>query len=349
MYRINILGKVGYFKKREEARDFAVNRILNTDFDVMLKDIRPGPDTIKNDFLNLSRYNVNRLVGKSRMIYKNNLGMKVANYFMYFRYKLSVSGKKSIQDEFESKKMIERIFRSMFALTKGLRNINLLEFFNISGFTAGAQKLGNFTPIVARAIYETYAPESNAKILDISAGFGGRLVGAMSSKYNYQYVGVDPSVKTIEGLNKLIDFLNVRNRARVINLPFEDSESELEDNSFDVAFTSPPYFKKEVYSDEPTQSCNRYPEIEQWRQGFLKKSFEIVFKKLKSEKYMLINIANVKLDGMTYPLERLTVKTAQEVGFSYRGYKIMEMSKIPSLEKKFKNEKIFIFQKLNQK
>jgi len=345
MYRVNISGKVGYFETEEETRDFAIKKILETDFDIILKDFRVGVDKVKNDFLSLARYNTNRLVGRNKMIFKNNLGIKLANYFMFFRYALNVTNKKSIKDNFQSEKMLDKVFSAIRRVDKKARNITLHNFFTCSSFSAGSQKLGNFMPIVAKAVYEEYCPEQNANILDISAGFGGRLVGAMSSRYNYHYTGVDPSTEAIRGLNKLIGFLGVGNRAEVIKLPFEDSDKELKNNSFDLCFTSPPYFNKEVYSNEKTQSCNRYDQIEAWRKGFLEGSFKIVLKKLRKGKYMLINIADIKIRGKVYPLETLTIDTAKKIGFDYKGYKIMEMSKIPSMKQKFKNEKIFIFQK----
>jgi 16S rRNA G966 N2-methylase RsmD len=311
---------------------------------VKLKNMEIINHKIKNDFLNLARYNTNRLVGRNKMIFKNGLGMKIANYFMFFRNKLNVSNKPSTQDLFEDAKKIRRVFDGMMRIEKRKRDISIKDFYTISRFSAGSQGLGNFMPIVAKAIYEKYCPEDNANILDFSAGFGGRLVGAMSSKYNYNYVGVDPSTMAIEGLNKLIDFLKVRNRAKVIELPFKDSENELEDDYFDLCFTSPHYFKKEVYSGEETQSCNRYPEIEDWRKGFLEASFKIIQRKLKKGRLLLVNIANVKIKGKVYDLENLTIDTGKKVGFDYKGYKIMEMSRIPGLSRKFKNEKIFIFQ-----
>ena len=139
-------------------------------------------------------------------------------------------------------------------------------------------------------------------------------------------------------------FLNVEDRAEVVHLPFEDSEDKLT-GQYDLCFTSPPYFKKEIYSDEANQSCNRYGDIEEWKEGFLKKSFEIVLRKLKNNSYMLINIADVKIKSATYPLEDITIETGKEVGFKYKGFKLMEMSKLPGLKKKYKTEKIFIFKK----
>jgi len=47
----------------------------------------------------------------------------------------------------------------------------------------------NFLPIRAKAIYERFCPE-NGYVYDYSAGFGGRMLGALSSKNNYTYIAV---------------------------------------------------------------------------------------------------------------------------------------------------------------
>jgi len=345
MYKINLLGKVAYLKTEEDVFLFAKERLGKYDFDIILNDLNCGVDRVKRDFLSLKAFNSKRIVGKSKMIYKNNLGVMVANFFMGFRFKLRANKKNSIEDNLRDETAIRKVVHKIITLGN-TNDIKLNSFFTFASLTAGGQKLGQFMPIVAKTIYEKYCPIENAKILDISAGFGGRLVGAMSSKYNYNYVGVDPSTKAIDGLNKLIKFLNVEDRARVIQLPFEDSDKELEDDSFNLCFTSPPYFKKEIYSDEKTQSCNRYDGLEDWGNNFLKKSFEIAYKKIKKGMCMLINIADIKINGVVYPLEELTIEMAKKSGFLYDGYKLMEMARMPGIGKKFKNEKIFIFKKV---
>jgi len=344
MFRINLLGNVGYFKEEDEVVDFAIKQLRKVPFDIILKDFSCSVERVRNNFLYLKAFNSQKLVGRNKMVYKNNLGVMVANFFMGFRFMLKVFEKKSIEENLRDEKALKRIVHKIITLEK-CKDIRLSNFFTMASLTAGGQRLGQFMPVVAKAVYETFCPEKNAKILDISAGFGGRLVGAMSSKFNYHYTGVDPSTQAIEGLKKLIDFIKVKDRARVIKLPFEDSDSELEDNSFDLCFTSPPYFKKEIYSDEDTQSCNRYSDLQQWKEGFLEKSFEIVYRKLKAGKMMLINIADVKIKGKTYELEKACLDAGEKAGFNYKGYKIMAMSRIPGLKRRFKNEKIFMFQK----
>jgi hypothetical protein len=43
----------------------------------------------------------------------------------------------------------------------------------------------------------------------------------------------------------------------------------LKPNSVDLAFTSPPYFLQEKYSDDLTQSCVRYGDQESWLNEFM--------------------------------------------------------------------------------
>lgn len=347
MYRVNLLGNVGYFKNEDEVLDFTIKQFSKFNFDTILKDFNGSVESAERDFLRLKVFNPRKLIGRNKMIYKVNSGVKMANFFMGFRYKLRAGDKKSIKEVLMEEKFLRKVMAGIFRLNRKTKIVKLRDFFTIGSFSAQGQKLGQFMPAVAKAVYETFCPEKNAKILDISAGFGGRLVGAMSSKFNYHYTGVDPSTQAIEGLEKLIDFIKVKDRARVIKLPFEDSDDELADNSFDFCFTSPPYFKKEIYSDEVTQSCHRYSNLDQWREGFLEKSFEIAYRKLRAGKMMLINIADVKIKSKKYPLETACLDAAKKTGFNYRGYKIMEMSRIPGLKRRFKNEKIFIFQKGN--
>ena len=59
---------------------------------------------------------------------------------------------------------------------------NLRDFFFRSSMVG---KVTNFNPIIARKIYEKYLPYENATIFDYSCGFGSRMLGALSSQYNY--------------------------------------------------------------------------------------------------------------------------------------------------------------------
>jgi len=152
--------------------------------------------------------------------------------------------------------------------------------------SSNIQAVSNFRPSSARAIYDRYG---GGHVYDPSCGFGGRMIGAISSPKVTEYTGVEPSTKTYEGL------LDMRERVsnKTINILNVGSEDYVPPD-VDMIFTSPPYFNTEVYSDEPTQSCNKYPDREKWLNNYLRKTIDNCYEGLKKGGVMAINIANVK-------------------------------------------------------
>ena len=61
----------------------------------------------------------------------------------------------------------------------------------------GSQAVSNFRPSAAKVIYEKFGGET---VWDMSCGWGGRLIGFLSSKNTKHYIGTEPSTKTYEGL-----------------------------------------------------------------------------------------------------------------------------------------------------
>ena len=91
----------------------------------------------------------------------------------------------------------------------------------------------------------------------------------------------------------------------------------LEENSVDVAFTSPPYFSLELYSDEPTQSHVKYPTFPQWRDGFLKETLMRTFRAVKPGCYFCINIAgNKMLESCGVYLEKAVCDVAKDLTYT---------------------------------
>lgn len=179
-------------------------------------------------------------------------------------------------------------------------------------FVDRSQSAANFRPGFMLRVMREFCPEGGT-VLDCSAGFGGRLVGFAAS-HAAHYVGIDPSELTQEGNRLLAADLGVTDRVALLCLPAEDVEAVMLP-ACDFACTSPPYFAKERYSDEPTQSWKRYETGEAWRVGFLLPMLRLQFDALKPGAVSVINIADVKVDGKDVPLVSWTVEAAEEVGF----------------------------------
>ncbi len=186
------------------------------------------------------------------------------------------------------------------------------------GMVQGAQSCSNFRPGFAAHLYRRFVPPGGT-VLDTSAGFGGRLVGALASTVVGRYIGIDPNTPSIEGSRKLLALLDRSDFAEFVELPAEDIDPNRWADQCDFMFTSPPYFNKEVYSDAPTQSGNRYPEADAWREKFLYPMLKLTFASLKPGAHAGINIADSMVGKIRHPLGDWTVAEAKRAGFEHMG------------------------------
>lgn len=196
--------------------------------------------------------------------------------------------------------------------------------------------VSNFRPTAAKYLYNTYGNKGN--VFDPCAGWGGRMLGFLASNCK-EYVCCDPSTETVKGLEiikKTYSFLGKNISINCIGA----EDYVIEKEHFDFAFTSPPYFNTEHYSDEDTQSWKRFPKYDQWVEGFLRPMLKNCYDGLKPDRYCLINIANTKT-GKT--LEQDTVRIAKEIGFAHEGELKLILSSIAG--KGIKTEPVFIFKK----
>ena len=158
----------------------------------------------------------------------------------------------------------------------------------------GFQHVNEFQPYLARDIYKKYCKNGD-RVLDPCAGWGGRMLGAVSSLLDLRYVATDPSTLTYDGLLQLREFLEVdEKRVKLYNKPFE--ELKLKPESFDFVFTSPPYFDTEHYADEESQSMNKFDSYKAWRKGFLFVMLDKIYACLKPGKKCLLNVGAVQYD-----------------------------------------------------
>ena len=151
----------------------------------------------------------------------------------------------------------------------------------------------NFRPMNAKAIYERFC-KPGGTILDMCMGFGGRMLGALSSKNNYRYVGCDPNTETQYHLHQLGEYIEqVTGRKDSWESHCVGSEDfKGPANSVDFSFTSPPYFDLEVYSDEETQCFNKFPVLEDSLEGYVRETIKNIGHMLKKGCCYAVNIAD---------------------------------------------------------
>jgi hypothetical protein len=139
-----------------------------------------------------------------------------------------------------------------------------------SAFQLYFGSINQFRPSVAHALYQRFKPTS---ILDFSAGWGGRLLASKG----IPYTGFDTNTNLREPYEKLIKEVGY---GRVI---FQDSATvDFSLYDYDFVFTSPPYYKKEVYNHMP-----EYSSFKDWTDRFLEPVVRNSYQHMKSGHYCL--------------------------------------------------------------
>lgn len=165
-------------------------------------------------------------------------------------------------------------------------------------------RISGFRPSIAKYICDTYG--GGGDILDPCGGWGGRMLGFYCSDAK-SYDCVEANFDTFRNLRKLKIILDrrLKKKSECYFGAYEDFET---DKRYDLIFTSPPYFKKELYSDDKEQSCVRYEDYDSWKEGFLKpfvlKSYEL----LKDGGTFVVNIDDVVIDRTYYTLKDDLIK-----------------------------------------
>jgi len=155
-----------------------------------------------------------------------------------------------------------------------------------------------FKASLAISIYQFF----NAKrVLDFSSGWGDRLLGAMAYQVE-RYLGYDPNPQLQQGYNEMISLFykeeeseEKKPRYEIIAEPFEQS---IIYETFDLIFTSPPYFDFETYiSSEQiiskNQSIMNYPKFNDWMIHFLFTSLYKCWQQLIINGNMVIHLSDV--------------------------------------------------------
>jgi hypothetical protein len=261
----------------------------------------------------ISMQQINRLAAMDDdTLLRTDAGYHVADTYHPHRFLASAESMKSPVEAFRDDALLRRVL-ALYLDQGGSISQDIIGKLSI---VSGTQACSNFRPGFALHLYRRFC-QPGAVVLDTSTGYGGRLVGFLASGFAGTYIGIDPNTETHAGNTRMAQELGFADAVELYNLPAEDVSHETVCGRCDFAFTSPPYFAKEHYSDEPTQSWRRYGTGDAWRRGFLQPMLALQFAALKPGAHAVVNIADVKLRNHLYPLERWTVEDGQATGFEY--------------------------------
>lgn len=262
--------------------------------------------------LHLHMIELNALAACSRdKLIHSHLGYRIADSYHPERWHAQVENKPTPFDAWADDGRLAVSIRIILDAHQAMTPSQLA---HILAHAHGSQACWNFRPAFALAIYRMLAPPG-ATILDTSTGYGGRLVGFLASEAS-TYIGVDPAADTCAANARLVaDLCPANKTVELHQQPAEDLDPQSFEQRCDLAFTSPPYFAKEHYTDEETQAWKRYPTIADWTDGFLVPMLRLQHASLKPGAANAINIADITIGKSEHRLVDLTIEHALHIGF----------------------------------
>lgn len=277
---------------------------------------------------------------KGNLIPSYKTGLLLVDSFFPNRFKARKSNEKSffdwIQKEENMRLVIEKMTQDKVEIRAGLIPDYIRK---VSKYKVA--RVYNFRPLTAREIIRRFGKEGDL-IYDFSAGFGGRMIGAASAFEAIHYVGVDPNQETFSNLLKLKDFLlndvEYKGKIEVFNQTSEEFLPSDLVGRVDIAFSSPPYFDLEQYSDELSQCYRRFPSYPLWKENYLRATIRNIHILLKQNGLFIVNIKNTN-----YNLADDLLTIAKEEMFSLSDCLEMELA---SRGADGRTEPIFVFKKM---
>ena len=163
-----------------------------------------------------------------------------------------------------------------------------------------------YKPYLFKLFINIFKGNKKSKILDLSSGWGDRLIGALSLQDEIeQYIGIDPNNNLFKGYNKMIyDLCHEKNIKKFILLqqPAEEVDYASLDYDIDIIFWSPPFFDQELYVidnnriDFKKQSVEMFKNYEDWEDNFLVYVINMATNNLKVNGVLILYLGHINCE-----------------------------------------------------
>tara|TARA_R110000803_G_scaffold192571_1_gene255428 strand:+ start:1739 stop:2656 length:918 start_codon:yes stop_codon:yes gene_type:complete len=214
----------------------------------------------------------------------SNVGNRALDYFIFLKRKSTPLSKWSHTNAWKDKDERKKIISGCVKIENARKNIDkvlteddLTDGKLIDCMNMRYGSLSQFKPVVAKYLYTKFKA---TKVLDFTAGWGGRLLGAMS--INIDYIGVDTNITLKPEYDKIISTYPSKSKVKMI---WEKAETvDYSKLDYDFVFTSPPYINLEKYENMPSYDDNSFFD------EFLYPTIENTFRNLPKNKWYCLNI-----------------------------------------------------------
>ncbi len=286
-----------------------------------------------------------RIVFTTKGLHSSNVGVRLANSFQATIWKVRVHRFRSPMDVFLDDKLLRRAIERSLSIWPDRFGANAACLRGILKTFPDTASVSNYKPMVAKAVMAKYSQDG--PVIDFSAGYGGRLLGALA--LNKPYIGIEPNRGQVGGCLRMIKALRRLQfclpEAQLLNGVAEDELSRFPSDSTELVFSSPPFFDWEHYSQSNSQSFKRFPAFEQWLSNFLEPVIAESYRLLTKRGHLVLNVTN----GNRLPTMDHVKNAARSVGFRLLTVHAMVLRKVPYLHprdgKIVKTELLMVFRK----
>jgi len=275
----------------------------------------------------------------------SNAGVRLANAFQPRIWKARVHRFRNPMEVFNDDRLLRKAIERSFVVWPDRFSANAACLRGILKTFPDTASVSNFKPMVAKAIMAKYS--KSGPVLDFSAGYGGRLLGALA--IGSPYVGIEPNRSQVSGCLRMLKTLKELGfslpETQLLNGIAELEISRFPRNFTGLVFSSPPFFDWEHYSESRSQSFKRFPTFKQWRTNFLESVIAECYRVLTKEGRLVLNVT----DGNRLPAPAHVKESARRAGFRLSRVHKMLLRKVPYLYprngKVVKTELLLVFKK----
>lgn len=224
--------------------------------------------------------------------YKNNGLDSLTDYFSEKNRMMCETANNSPQNYFESVEWFNEMVKLKITINKE----------NVREYIYNRVKQCTLYPVyTVMAVLKFFEVK---RYFDASMGWGDRLIGALLSSTIKEYVGTDPNPRMSVVYKNINNFFNSSNLVKTTfyKEPFEklmvdENFMSKYKNHFDIIFTSPPFFDKEIYIKNVEQSYIKYNNENEWLNKFLWFSFNKSIDIIKINGHVALYLGNIEKEN----------------------------------------------------
>lgn len=289
---------------------------------------------LREDYFKLCDFNSQNVLSKENIISSaSNHGSKIFKHFNRHFWNACDKESNSAIEVFNDDKKLIRVIRNRIGLDFYYRGVSYPFDISENMIRQGMRSMRlvphttNFRATIAKFFYDRYCSDGDI-VYDYSSGFNQRLLGASSCSKKISYIGVDPWKETIDAGNEIIKFFDFKNVKLILSQSEIFCPEELK-GKISLAFSSPPYYDKEIYSSDKTQAYSGRSYDDFLKEYWLKTILNV--RSLLNEKGLfIINICDKQ--------ENKNIKEDMENKITENGFEKIEEYKLALIKSHLSNK-----------